>query len=147
MKWKQTELHAWPSGDWWAVAALGISPQVLADSLPVRFEPGLDDLGTYQAAALDVERLGQVVFVARPDAPHLGIDVLVDMAIPRTPVVRWLEAATGLSPDAFLWIEDRLRDPRPVIELQRDPAVGAILASVSGKLPDDVTADLGLVLA
>jgi hypothetical protein len=55
-------------------------------------------------------------FIWRPDVPHFGLEVCVDMAVPRDRALDWLRKRGRFDNDDFVWIVGHPRDARLVRE-------------------------------
>ncbi len=112
MKLVASEPRPWPSGDSWAVAALSATPSEITEATGLRFTSDVDGLGETQLAAVEAGEAGQLWFFARPDAPDVGTEILVDMNVDRDTAIAWVRRSLAKSVVGLSWTAPTDRDPR-----------------------------------
>ena len=85
MGYRQIAFVSWPGGERQSVGWIRLSPEALSERSGVAFTGGVDDLGPFMEAALQL-RSGRGVFLLHRVVPDYGIDVYAD-SLERPPVV------------------------------------------------------------
>lgn len=103
----------WPSGDSRPIAVLPFNSSELSKRYGLYWMDGIDDLGPYHLAAIELESGNQAWLVEHNDDPNPGTVVYVDAASDIAKSLLLLLKALGIKREMLLW-EAPLQGIEPV---------------------------------
>ena len=78
---------SWPTGGPWIVGGVSLLPEQLVSEFPSEFPSGferdVDDLDEFDAAYINDEEIGPILFLRHVRTPEAGTEVLVDAGVTR----------------------------------------------------------------
>lgn len=137
--------RVWPSGDCRTIAVLTRDPAGLRKHLGIAFEPGRDDLDTFQVAAIADPEVGQFWLLAHEHAPLKGTEAVFDARISRDTAIGVIQRHLGpIGRGDLLWRapEDLPLDPKGTISTTH--LVVLVMHGPGGVGKDTVINRLGL---